>query len=70
MNYNIIALDEVTSTNDVAMGSDYGAGTIVTARRQTAGRGQLHLPQLWHLLTIERGDRIKSGYVCLSMDIR
>ncbi len=40
MNYNIIALDEVTSTNDVAMGSDYGAGTIVTARRQTAGRGQ------------------------------
>jgi BirA family biotin operon repressor/biotin-[acetyl-CoA-carboxylase] ligase len=41
MTYQIITLGEVTSTNDVAMHSgDYAHGTIITARRQTAGRGQ------------------------------
>lgn len=42
MNYRIIPFDEVTSTNDIAMNheNNYGEGTIITARRQTAGRGQ------------------------------
>lgn len=50
MDYKIIALGEVTSTNDVAMAEDYAEGTIVTARRQTAGRGQ-------------RGNRWENGRV-------
>lgn len=42
MEFRIFPFDEVTSTNDVAMASPdrYGHGSIVTARRQTAGRGQ------------------------------
>ncbi len=42
MEYRIVRLEEVTSTNDVAMASpaSYREGTIITARRQTAGRGQ------------------------------
>lgn len=42
MEFRIFPFDEVTSTNDVAMsGADlYGHGSILTARRQTAGRGQ------------------------------
>lgn len=42
MEFRIFPFDEVTSTNDVAMsGPDmYGHGSILTARRQTAGRGQ------------------------------
>lgn len=42
MEFRIFSFDEVTSTNDVAMsGTDlYGHGSVLTARRQTAGRGQ------------------------------
>lgn len=42
MNFRIIPLGEVTSTNDVAMSSSdmYNQGTILTAVSQTAGRGQ------------------------------
>lgn len=42
MEFRIFPFDEVTSTNDVAMASPdrYGHGSIVTAQRQTAGRGQ------------------------------
>lgn len=42
MEFRIIPFDEVTSTNDVAMASPhlYGHGSILTARSQTAGRGQ------------------------------
>lgn len=42
MEFRIFPFDEVTSTNDVAMsGADiYGHGSVLTARRQTAGRGQ------------------------------
>lgn len=42
MEFRIIPFDEVTSTNDVAMASPdlYGHGSILTARQQTAGRGQ------------------------------
>lgn len=42
MKFRIFPFDEVTSTNDVAMaGADiYGHGSVLTARRQTAGRGQ------------------------------
>lgn len=42
MEFRIIPFDEVTSTNDVAMASPdlYGHGSVLTARRQTAGRGQ------------------------------
>jgi BirA family biotin operon repressor/biotin-[acetyl-CoA-carboxylase] ligase len=41
--YHLIALDEVASTNDEALGlAAEGAdeGTLITARRQTAGRGR------------------------------
>lgn len=42
MEFRIIPFEELTSTNDVAMASPdlYGHGSILTARRQTAGRGQ------------------------------
>lgn len=44
MEFNIITLDEVSSTNDVAMNAivqhTHGHGTIFTARSQSAGRGQ------------------------------
>ncbi len=42
MEFRIISFDEVSSTNDVAMGAAdrYGHGCVLTARRQTAGRGQ------------------------------
>lgn len=40
MQFNIIELDETTSTNDVAATGDYRQGTIIIARTQTAGRGQ------------------------------
>lgn len=42
MEFRVIPFDEVTSTNDVAMASPnlYGHGSVLTARRQTAGRGQ------------------------------
>lgn len=42
MEYRIIAFEEVSSTNDLAMAcpEEYGAGSVLTARRQTAGRGQ------------------------------
>lgn len=40
MQFNIIELDRVTSTNDVAAAGDYPQGTIITALTQTAGRGQ------------------------------
>lgn len=42
MEFRIITFDEVTSTNDVAMGdaASYGEGAVLTALRQTAGRGQ------------------------------
>lgn len=42
MNFRIIPFDEVTSTNDVAMVSPdlYDHGSILTAQRQTEGRGQ------------------------------
>lgn len=42
MEFRIVPFDEVTSTNDVAMALPdlYGHGSILTARRQTAGRGQ------------------------------
>ncbi len=42
MEFRIVQLEEVTSTNDVAMASpaSYREGTIIAARCQTAGRGQ------------------------------
>lgn len=42
MDFRIVPFDEVTSTNDVAMrdAACYRHGDILTARRQTAGRGQ------------------------------
>lgn len=42
MEFRFNRFDEVTSTNDVAMSSPhlYGHGSILTARSQTAGRGQ------------------------------
>lgn len=42
MSFHIFPFDTVTSTNDVAMSDTarYGHGSIVTARQQTAGRGQ------------------------------
>lgn len=42
MEFRIFPFDEVTSTNDAAMASPdlYGHGSILTAWRQTAGRGQ------------------------------
>lgn len=42
MDYRIIELEEVTSTNDEAMEHPerYAQGSIITAQRQTAGRGQ------------------------------
>ena len=42
MEFRIVPFDEVTSTNDVAMHDAvaYRHGCILTARRQTAGRGQ------------------------------
>lgn len=42
MEFRIVSMDRVTSTNDVAMASPvlYREGTVITARCQTAGRGQ------------------------------
>ncbi|WP_298062208.1 biotin--[acetyl-CoA-carboxylase] ligase [uncultured Rikenella sp.] len=42
MEFRVISFDEVTSTNDVAMhdAAAYRHGCILTAQRQTAGRGQ------------------------------
>lgn len=42
MDFRIIPFDEVTSTNDVAMAAPslYGEGAVITARVQSAGRGQ------------------------------
>lgn len=41
MEFRIVPFDEVTSTNDVAQDAvAYRHGCILTARRQTAGRGQ------------------------------
>lgn len=36
----ILNFEELTSTNDEAMHGEYAHNTIITARRQTAGRGQ------------------------------
>jgi len=41
--YRLVALDQVASTNDEALGlvaEGAGEGTLITARRQTAGRGR------------------------------
>ena len=40
MEFNIIEMGKVISTNDVAAAGGYPHGTIITARSQTAGRGQ------------------------------
>lgn len=42
MEFRIVRFEEVTSTNDVAMRESalYGHGCVLSARRQTAGRGQ------------------------------
>lgn len=42
MEFRIVSFEEVTSTNDVAMheAAVYRHGSLLTARRQTAGRGQ------------------------------
>ena len=42
MKWNIVTLDEVDSTNEYAkrMASEAPEGTVVVARRQTAGKGR------------------------------